>query len=74
MEISTGKLPQMDDSDESLKSFDSDADDDISVIDIDFWSIPVGWEEYFDPDTQSSYYLNTITQVCVLWFITLSVE
>ena len=42
---------------------DDDDDDDISVIDMDFWIIPNGWEEYFDTDSQCSYYLNTITQV-----------
>ena len=42
---------------------DDDDDDALSVIDMDFWIIPNGWEEYFDPDSQSTYYLNTITQV-----------
>jgi hypothetical protein len=42
---------------------DDDDDDDFSVIDMDFWVIPNGWEEYFDTDSQNVYYLNTITQV-----------
>ena len=42
---------------------DDDDDDDISVINMDFWVIPHGWEEYFDEDSQTPYYLNTITQV-----------
>jgi hypothetical protein len=47
----------------SFETEESDDDDILSVIDMDFWIIPNGWEEYFDTETQNSYYLNTITQV-----------
>ena len=41
----------------------SDSDDDFSLIAVDMWIVPEGWEEVFDVTTQRPFFFNTITQM-----------